>query len=90
MGFFTGRVPILTSIASDDSIEDADTIDKDFVLKNASVNGVCVFVEKQNERTDPYSCMLRMEPMATDSSLYCIRFATNHRSFAASSHNWVM
>merc|ERR1711915_1072653 len=22
------------------------------------------------------------EPMATDSSLYCIRFATNHRSFA--------
>jgi len=82
MGFFTGRVPILTSIVRDDSIEDADTIDKDFVLKNASVNGVCVFVEKQNERTDPYSCMLRMEPMATDSSLYCIRFATNHRSFA--------
>lgn len=82
MGIFTGRRTSWTTITDEVPVKETETIDSDFVRKNSTEMGVDIFVEKEVENSVRYECLVRVEPMEGDSSLYSVRFATNHEAFS--------
>ena len=82
MGIFNGRRTSWTTITDEVPVKETEAIDSDFVRKNSTEMGVDILIEKEVENSVRYECLVRVEPMEGDSSLYSVRFATNHEAFS--------
>lgn len=81
MGLFTGRRTSWTTITEQEPVKETEAIDSDFVRKNSTDKGVDILIEKEGDKSVRFECLVRVEPMEGDSSLYSVRLATNHESF---------
>merc|ERR1712083_573925 len=74
------EAPELTSLSLpvlyDKDIRMGKIFNVEFETKNPKFHGIELFIE-----TESHKCMIRVNPMEYDNSLYCVRFETNHKSF---------
>ena len=82
MGILTRRRTSWTTITYEVPVKETEEIYSDFVRKNSTDMGVDILIEKEVENSVRYECLVRVEPMEGDSSLYSVRFATNHEAFS--------
>lgn len=82
MGIFNGRRTSWTTMTDEVQVKETEAIDSDFVRKNSTEMGVDILIEKEFENNVRYDCLVRVEPVEGDTSLYSVRFATNHTAFS--------
>ena len=85
MGIFIERRTSLPAMnlklvnESEQSTPEISKLDKDFVHKMSTENGVDILTQyEDHENNGPnYHCLVRLEPVKRDKTLYSIRLATN-------------
>ena len=84
MGIFKERRTSLPAmnikVSNDENVTKSEIapLNTEYLYKMSTPDGVDIATSYENQR---YICLVRLEPVSRDETLYCIRIATNHPSF---------